>query len=108
MVTNTIDCVFIQEPLHISQSFPIDEVYQHGLKSANDDDVKAVRKYVDEELKCHDALLRQEGSQVFICFASRRPVCPYHNRIHDNENMVARKSNSKDGQGMLLYCFREQ
>lgn len=107
MITNTIDCIFLQAPLHISQDLPIDPIYQHGVSSADEADMKALRKYVDEELKCPDAVLRSEDKQIFINFGRNKPVCPYHKRTHDNENMTARKSNSKDGQGLLLYCFRE-
>jgi len=107
MVTNTIDCIFIQAPLHISQELPLDQIYQHGIQEADGADLQALRKYVDEELKCPDAVLRSEGGTVYINFGIRRPICPYHNRVHDNENMLVRKSNSKEGQGLLLFCFRE-
>ena len=70
--------------------------------------MKSLRKFVDEELKCPDAVLRSEEKQIFINFGHSKPICPYHKRVHENENMCVRKANSKDGQGLLLYCFREQ
>lgn len=97
MITNTMGCIFVQTPLHIQQEYPIDPVYQHGLSQADDDHMRAVREYVDNELYCPDAVLRQEGPSVYISFTTNRPNCPYHNRVHDHENMLCRISNSKDG-----------
>ena len=68
---------------------------------------KALRNYVDSTLKCTDAVLRPDGNRIIVNFACTRPKCPYHNRVHDNENMYARLMNHKDAQGLVLYCYRE-
>lgn len=70
--------------------------------------MEAVRFYVDDQLGTPDAVLRQEGGSIFIAFSHNRPVCPYHGRVHDHENMVVRLSNSKDGVALMLFCLRER
>ncbi len=54
-----------------------------------------------------DFLITKEANRAVVHFGSQRPVCPYHNRRHDNENMMVRCINNKEQCGMQLYCFRE-
>jgi hypothetical protein len=44
---------------------------------------------------------------VVIIFGTTRPVCPYHKRVHENENMYARMYSGKESNGLTLYCYRE-
>jgi len=89
LVTCTIGCVNLQAPLHISQKLPIDPIYQFGINKVTDPQLNTLKQYVRDELKCPDAILRPEGHRVMINFANK-PICPYHKRVHENENMYAR------------------
>ena len=52
-------------------------------------------------------MLRAEDNRILIAFGANRPICPYHKRVHDNENMFARVHNGKEAQGLVIYCYRE-
>lgn len=97
LITNTIGCTALEAPLHISQKLPVDPIYQFGLARATDAHMEALRVYVRDNLKCPDAVLRAEDNRIMISFGAVRPICPYHKRSHDNENMWARVVNQKDG-----------
>jgi hypothetical protein len=58
--------------------------------------IQTLSKYVKEQLKCPDAVLRAEDNRILIAFGANRPICPYHKRVHDNENMFARVHNGKE------------
>ena len=107
LVTNTNGTIFLKSPLHISQALPIDSYLQFGIKQASDPQVRRVQEYVYNVLKCDDALLRAEDNRVVISFGSKRPTCPYHKRVHENENMYARMHHGKETNGLMLYCYRE-
>jgi hypothetical protein len=107
LITNTIDTIFIKSPLHIQQSLPIDEYLQFGVLQADNAHVQTLNTYVRETLMCQDASLRTDGNRILISFGSTRPKCPYHNRIHDHDNMFGRVHNGKEVQGVVLYCHRE-
>jgi hypothetical protein len=96
LVTNTIGCIFVKSPLHISQQLPIDADLQFGVLQASDEHVDALATYVKHTLKCPDAVLRTDGNRIHISYGSVRPICPYHKRAHDNDNMFGRVHNGKE------------
>ncbi len=77
------------------------------MLQASDEHVDALGNYVKHTLKCPDAVLRSEGNRIHISYGSVRPICPYHKRVHDAENMFGRVHNGKEAQGVMLYCHRE-
>ena len=51
-------------------------------------------------------MIRPEENRLIVTFGIR-PVCPYHGRVHDHDNMYARVHNGKEHQGLVLFCYRE-